>query len=265
MSYTPLPPRPSLELLRKRAKRRLTDLRAASPEARLFDAQLQLAREHGFSSWRALKEQIDRVRREGRFRADGSPAHLPDETVINGWPDFTSERPLKVLVSGCLTGLPVGVEGKPYGEYPPIVRFLARPEVDAVTFCPEHFAFGTPRDCPDIHGGDGYDVLDATAPGFFQRPDKTGLTPWWKRPVRCCASPRRTRLDLRCCRTLALPADRRLSIGVLGKQGLRTRSAQACARRCSSATASLLSASATSRASTSSYANWILPDRPGRT
>ena len=163
MSYTPLPPRPSLELLRKRAKRRLTDLRAASPEARLFDAQLQLAREHGFSSWRALKEQIDRVRREGRFRADGSPAHLPDETVINGWPDFTSERPLKVLVSGCLTGLPVGVEGKPYGEYPPIVRFLARPEVDAVTFCPEHFAFGTPRDCPDIHGGDGYDVLDGRA------------------------------------------------------------------------------------------------------
>lgn len=163
MTYTPLPRRPSLEWLRKRAKRLLADLRAATPDAHLFDAQLRLARDHGFSSWRVLKEHVDRVRKEGRFRADGSPAHLPDETLTGAWPVFTPERPLKVLVSGCLAGLPVGVDGKAYGEFPPIAKFLARPDVDAVNFCPEHFAFGTPRECPDIHGGDGYDVLDGRA------------------------------------------------------------------------------------------------------
>jgi uncharacterized protein YbbK (DUF523 family) len=32
-----------------------------------------------------------------------------------------------------------------------------------VAFCPEGFAFGTPRQTPDIHGGNGFDVLDGTA------------------------------------------------------------------------------------------------------
>jgi uncharacterized protein YbbK (DUF523 family) len=32
-----------------------------------------------------------------------------------------------------------------------------------VAFCPEDFAFGTPRKTPDIHGGNGFDVLDGTA------------------------------------------------------------------------------------------------------
>jgi uncharacterized protein YbbK (DUF523 family) len=32
--------------------------------------------------------------------------------------------------------------------------------VDVVTFCPEDFAFGTPRETPDIHGGNGFDLLD---------------------------------------------------------------------------------------------------------
>jgi uncharacterized protein YbbK (DUF523 family) len=32
-----------------------------------------------------------------------------------------------------------------------------------VSFCPEDFAFGTPRQTPDIHGGNGFDVLDGTA------------------------------------------------------------------------------------------------------
>jgi uncharacterized protein YbbK (DUF523 family) len=32
-----------------------------------------------------------------------------------------------------------------------------------VRFCPEHAAVGTPRATPDIHGGDGHDVLDGNA------------------------------------------------------------------------------------------------------
>jgi hypothetical protein len=54
-----LPARPSLEHLRKQARVRLRNLRATSPGARLADAQLQIAREHGFASWRALKDHVD--------------------------------------------------------------------------------------------------------------------------------------------------------------------------------------------------------------
>jgi uncharacterized protein YbbK (DUF523 family) len=37
------------------------------------------------------------------------------------------------------------------------------PNVQIVKFCPEHFAFGTPRNMPDIYGGNGFDVLDGHA------------------------------------------------------------------------------------------------------
>jgi hypothetical protein len=49
-----LPDKPSAEFLRKLAKDRLHEMRAANPAARLFEAQLQIARDHGFESWRDL-------------------------------------------------------------------------------------------------------------------------------------------------------------------------------------------------------------------
>jgi len=55
-----LPPRPSLEWLRKTAKDHLRALRAARADATLAQAQLDLARQYGFASWRALKAHIDR-------------------------------------------------------------------------------------------------------------------------------------------------------------------------------------------------------------
>lgn len=55
-----LPQRPSLEYLKKLAKERLRNLRRADPNARLAAAQLAIAREYGFSSWRALKAEVDR-------------------------------------------------------------------------------------------------------------------------------------------------------------------------------------------------------------
>jgi ankyrin repeat protein len=56
----PLPDRPSLEFLKKLAKDRLPEMRRADPSARLADAQLAVAREHGFTSWRALRAELDR-------------------------------------------------------------------------------------------------------------------------------------------------------------------------------------------------------------
>ena len=62
-----LPDSPNLEWLRKEAKRRLVELRAQNESLTLADAQLALAREYGFSSWRALKAAIDARSVEGRL------------------------------------------------------------------------------------------------------------------------------------------------------------------------------------------------------
>jgi ankyrin repeat protein len=61
------PDAPNLDWLRKQAKRRLLELRAANPNAQLSDAQFDLARQYGFSSWRALKEHIDLLTVEGQL------------------------------------------------------------------------------------------------------------------------------------------------------------------------------------------------------
>jgi uncharacterized protein YbbK (DUF523 family) len=89
--------------------------------------------------------------------------HLLGEAIVSGWPDFTPERPLRVLASGCLAGRRCGVDGSTYGEHPTAAAILALPNVRAVDFCPEDFAFGTPRATPNLHGGDGFDALDGRA------------------------------------------------------------------------------------------------------
>src|SRR6476620_11378730 len=59
MSNSKLPERASLEYLKKLAKDRLQELRRADPQAKLATALLAVARDHGFSSWRALKAEIE--------------------------------------------------------------------------------------------------------------------------------------------------------------------------------------------------------------
>jgi ankyrin repeat protein len=54
-----LPSRASLEWLKKTARQNLRLLRAADPEAKLADAQRELARDYGFASWRALKIAVE--------------------------------------------------------------------------------------------------------------------------------------------------------------------------------------------------------------
>ena len=57
-----LPERPSLEFLKKLAKERLQALRAKRPSAKLAEAQLDVARELNFPSWRALKAALEQQR-----------------------------------------------------------------------------------------------------------------------------------------------------------------------------------------------------------
>ena len=64
-----LPDNPNLDWLRKAAKRRLEEMRAGNPDAQLADAQFDLAKQYGFSSWRALKAHIDSLTLEGQLFA----------------------------------------------------------------------------------------------------------------------------------------------------------------------------------------------------
>jgi hypothetical protein len=72
-----LPEKPSAEFLRKLAKDRLREMRSVNPAARLFEAHLQVARQHGFASWRDLVAHLNagprgNVRREnGRVEIEG--------------------------------------------------------------------------------------------------------------------------------------------------------------------------------------------------
>jgi len=58
-----LPERASLEYLKKLAKDRLRDMRRSQPAVQLAKAQLAVAREHGFASWRALKAEVEKRRK----------------------------------------------------------------------------------------------------------------------------------------------------------------------------------------------------------
>src|SRR5881396_2461415 len=60
------PPK-NLEWLRKQAKRHLEELRKTNPDAKLADAQLAIAREDGFPSWRALKTHVDSLSVDGQL------------------------------------------------------------------------------------------------------------------------------------------------------------------------------------------------------
>jgi uncharacterized protein YbbK (DUF523 family) len=91
------------------------------------------------------------------------PSHLPSQAMIANWPNFTEAQPLRILVSSCLAGLKTGFDGSSYGEHQQIATLISLPNVRAISFCPEHFSFGTPRALCDINDGDGHDVLAGRA------------------------------------------------------------------------------------------------------
>src|SRR5262245_21597477 len=55
---TDLPVRASIEHLKKQAKERLAELRRRQPQARLADAQRDIARQYGFASWPKLRTYV---------------------------------------------------------------------------------------------------------------------------------------------------------------------------------------------------------------
>lgn len=75
----------------------------------------------------------------------------------------TQSEPLRVLVSACIAGHACGVDGTDYGMGGVLAHWFEHPLIRMLGFCPEDDALGTPRSMPDIHGGDGFDVLDAKA------------------------------------------------------------------------------------------------------
>jgi uncharacterized protein YbbK (DUF523 family) len=75
----------------------------------------------------------------------------------------TKKNPLRVLTSACLLGELCGVDGTSNGEYPSALKLMHYQNVKLISFCPEHFVLGTPRETPDCIGGNGYNVLDGKA------------------------------------------------------------------------------------------------------
>ena len=65
-SRASLPARPDLEWYRKSARKKLKQLRARDPKSKLADAQLAVAREHGFASWRKLRAAIETTNSDGQ-------------------------------------------------------------------------------------------------------------------------------------------------------------------------------------------------------
>lgn len=75
----------------------------------------------------------------------------------------TPADPLRVLLSACMMGQGCGVDGTDYGMGGALGWLKALPSVRIVSFCPERHTLGVPRGMPDLHGGDGFAVLDGAA------------------------------------------------------------------------------------------------------
>src|SRR5262249_31390401 len=77
-----------IEYLKKTAKERLRELRQSDPHAKLSAAQLAVAQEHGFSSWRALKAEID--------QGDANDANAISEACAKGAAETVGELLRKI-------------------------------------------------------------------------------------------------------------------------------------------------------------------------
>ena len=89
-----LPAQPHIDWLKKTAKERLAALRAHDPGAKLHEAQLALAQDYGFSSWRALKAQVDASSLDGQIIAAAKEGRAQDLDRL------LTENPRKIAVTG---------------------------------------------------------------------------------------------------------------------------------------------------------------------
>jgi len=86
--------------------------------------------------------------------------------ILDNLREPSASEPWRVLVSGCLAGWKCGVDGSDYGLPVTLAELVRLPTFRALPFCPEQHALGTPRAMPDIHGGDGVDVVRGRAKVF---------------------------------------------------------------------------------------------------
>ncbi len=96
-----LPPRPDLAWLKKAAKQRLAELRSSDPSAKLHQAQLDIAREYGFASWRALKEHVDGISLDGQIIADAVNGNAGELARL------LDQHPRKLSLTGGRWGMPL--------------------------------------------------------------------------------------------------------------------------------------------------------------
>ena len=89
-----LPNRPDITWLKKTAKQRLSDLRESNSESKLHHAQLDVAREYGFASWRALKSHVDALSLDGQIIAAAIEGRASDLKTL------LAEHPAKIDIIG---------------------------------------------------------------------------------------------------------------------------------------------------------------------
>src|SRR5262245_9144997 len=88
------PPNPHIDWLRKTAKQRLDALRAHEPSAKLHRAQLEVAHEYGFASWRALKARVDVLSIDGQIIAAASGGNARELASL------LATHPKKIAITG---------------------------------------------------------------------------------------------------------------------------------------------------------------------
>ena len=83
-----LPEFPNLDWLRKQARRRLNELRKTDPSVKLADAQFDLSKQYGFTSWRALKTYVDSLTIDGQLFAAAREGNVNTlKTLLDKYPD----------------------------------------------------------------------------------------------------------------------------------------------------------------------------------
>ena len=88
---------------------------------------------------------------------------MTDKKYLNNLRIPTKENPLRILSSACLLGELCGVDGTSNGKYPSALKLMNYQNVKLISFCPEDYVLGTPRETPDCEGGTGDDVLNGNA------------------------------------------------------------------------------------------------------
>lgn len=89
-----LPPNPHIDWLKKAAKEQLAALRTHDASAKLHHAQLAVANDYGFPSWRALKARVDALSLDGQIIAAAKEGRAHDLDRL------LAQHPRKIAVTG---------------------------------------------------------------------------------------------------------------------------------------------------------------------